>query len=140
MELEKLLSEASVADENDYSYVFDGVVRVRFPRPEQRPDGSWVERWRVDTQRDVAWSSLELEGFSKLMVSPDFEVRIVQHGARVFDLVVTMLDDARQGRFLYAIYNAIRIFDVRVGAIASIEDQPREHWTPLRAWNLPPEK
>ena len=86
------------------------------------------------------WLPLELKVFSVSMAEADFEVEIVRRGPRRFDLVVTTLQDAKQGRFLYALYNALKIFDVRVGPIASIEGQPRERWTPLRAWELPPGK
>jgi len=50
------------------------------------------------------------------------------------NLLVTTRADAKQGRFLFAIYHALLVFDRSVARIAKIEGQPREHWTPFRDW------
>ena len=68
----------------------------------------------------------------KEMAEADFEVRIDPVGHREFDLLITTRADAKQGRFLFAIYNALLVFDRSVARIAVIEGQPREHWTPFR--------
>ena len=73
------------------------------------------------------------------MAQEDFEVRIDPRGTAAFDLLVTMRADARQGRFLFAIWNALKVFDEKVARIVAVEDQPREHWTPFREWENPRE-
>ncbi|WP_163991089.1 hypothetical protein [Pyxidicoccus caerfyrddinensis] len=118
----------------DYDDDVRGIIKVRFPEAKRLPGGGWGQRWRIETGVDVPMTGDALGAAEKAMAQEDFEVRIDIVGHRTVDLLVTTREDSKQGRFLYAIYNALRIFDQGVASILSVEGQPREHWTPLRDW------
>jgi hypothetical protein len=118
----------------DYSDAAKGIVKVHFPPTQQLSSGAWGQRWRVETDVDIPTERAILDSAERAMGQDAFEVRIDLTGRRSADLLVTLRDDPAQGRFLYAIYNALKAFDHMVARISSVEDQPREHWTPLREW------
>lgn len=117
---------------NDYSDAARSIIKVRFPEAKEFGNGSWAQRWRIETAGDVHTRGEALSAAEKEMGQADFEVRIDAVGLREFDLLITTRADAKQGRFLFAIYNALLVFDRSVARIAVIEGQPREHWTPFR--------
>jgi hypothetical protein len=117
---------------SDYSDAARSIIKVRFPEAKELANGTWAQRWRIETAAASSARSEVLAAAEKEMAQEDFEVRIDPVGPRAFDLLITTRADAKQGRFLFAIYNALLVFDRSVARIAAVEEQPREHWTPFR--------
>ena len=119
---------------DDYADAAKRIIKVRFPEAKELANGTWIQRWRVETDVDVLVRGEDLAAAENEMAQEDFEVRIDPVGPRVFDFLVTTRADAKQGRFVFAIYNALLVFDRSVARVAMVEEQPREHWTPFREW------
>ncbi len=119
----------------DYDAAAKNIIKVRFPEVTELPNGTWTQRWRIETVVDTAPKGEAFVAAELKMAQQDFEVRIDPVGPRTFDLLVTTRADGKQGRFLYAIYQALLVFDRSVARIAAVEGQPREHWTPFRDWS-----
>lgn len=124
---------------DDYADAAKSIIKVRFPEAKELANGTWAQRWRIETAADTSARGETLAAAEKEMAQEDFEVRIDPIGPRVFDLLVTTHADAKQGRFLFAIYKALIVFDRSVARIAAVEGQPREHWTPFRDWTGSPQ-
>ncbi|NBD07715.1 MULTISPECIES: hypothetical protein [Corallococcus] len=123
---------------DDYSKASADVVKVKFPLAREMGDGRRLQEWEVKTDGAVAAISTdELARLGGAMSRPDFEVELVRRAEDLFVLRVVMLEDARQGRFLFDAYAMLRYFDEHCARILSIEGLPRSSWTPFREWPTP---